>query len=133
MLTKKIKYEDFNGNEVEKEFYFNLSKAEMLEYDASLPGGALEYLTFLMNNKMNGPILAAFRDLIARSYGERLPDGRFIKSEERRDAFLASDAYSELFMEIISSEESAAAFVNGVVPQVKEKQKVASDNIVPIG
>ena len=32
MLCKKIKYTDYNGNEREEEFYFNLSKAEIMKW-----------------------------------------------------------------------------------------------------
>lgn len=128
MLKKVIKFTDFNGVEREEEHYFNLTKAEMIEYDAQFTDGAVEHLTYLMKNKMNGPIIAAFKDLILRSYGEKTAGGRFIKSQELRDAFMASEAYSELFMEITSGEDAAAAFVNGVIPQipdVKNPQAVA--------
>lgn len=131
MLKKTITYTDFDGNAVTNDFYFNLTKAEMMEYDASLPGGAIEYLTFLMNAKKNAPLIAAFKDLILRSYGEKLPDGRFVKTQEGYDSFKASDAYSELFMEITSGEEAAAAFVNGVIPH--DAQPKDPHAVVPLG
>lgn len=131
MLKKTITYEDFNGEQVTNDFYFNLTRAEMIEYDASCPGGAIEYLTYLMNNRKNAPLIAAFKDLILRSYGERLPNGRFVKTQEAYDEFKASDAYSVLFMEIVSGEEAAAAFVNGVIP--KDAQKKDLHAVAPLG
>lgn len=131
MLKKTIKYTDFNGNEREEEHYFNLTKAEMIEYDASFADGAIEHLTYLMKTKQNGPIIAAFKDLILRSYGEKTPNGRFIKSQELRDAFMASEAYSELFMEITSGEDAAAAFINGVIPKIEEPKDPHA--VAPLG
>lgn len=132
MLTKEITYTDLNGNQRTDTYYFNLTKAELLEYDSSFEDGVLNYLTFLTKNgdKMKGKLVLAFKDLILRSYGEKTPNGRFIKNEELREAFAASEAYSELFMEITSSEEAAANFINAIIPQVPESK--APDNIKPI-
>lgn len=130
MLKKEITYTDFNGQKKTEDFYFNLTKAELIEYDAAYQnqGGVMEYLTSLMKHEQTGKLIMAFKDLILRSYGEKTSNGRFIKSQELRDAFMATEAYSELFMEITSGEEAAAAFINGIVPQVPNKP----DNVAPI-
>lgn len=132
MLTKEITYTDLNGNQRTDTYYFNLTKAELLEYDSSFEDGVLNYLTFLTKNgdKMKGKLVLAFKDLILRSYGEKTPNGRFIKNEELREAFAASEAYGELFMEITSSEENAANFINAIIPQVPETK--TPDNVTPI-
>lgn len=119
MLKKEITYIDFDGNERTETHYFNLTKAEMIEYDASYPGGAFERLTMMTKEpaKYMGEIVGAFKDLIMRSYGERTLDGRFVKSQQLRDSFGASEAYSELFMEITKDEDAAAAFINGIAPK----------------
>lgn len=120
MLKKEISYIDVDGNNRTETHYFNMTKAEMMEYEASYPGGALERLTFMTQNpeKYMNEILSAFKDLIMRSYGERTADGRFVKSQQLRDYFGASEAYSELFMEITSSEDAAAAFITGISPKI---------------
>lgn len=127
MLKKSITYNDlFTGESKTEDHYFNLTKAELIEYDAAYEGGAMNYLTHLVETQQMGLLIAAFKDLILRSYGVRTPTGKFVKSEEYRDAFMATEAYSELFMEITSSEEAASAFINGIVPQVeKNPQAVA--------
>lgn len=132
MLTKEITYTDLNGNERTDTYYFNLTRAELLEYDSSFEDGVLNYLTFLTKNgdKMKGKLVLAFKDLILRSYGEKTPNGRFVKNEELREAFAASEAYSELFMEVVSSEENAANFVNAIIPQVPEAK--TAGNVTPI-
>lgn len=126
MLKKTIAYTDFDGIERKEDHYFNLTKAEMLEYDAAYSdrGGVMKYLTWLVDNKKEGELIQAFKDLILRSYGERNSSGRFIKSQEIRDSFMATEAYSELFMEIVASEENATTFINGLfagIPEIKNQ------------
>lgn len=122
MLKKSITYTDFNGDEKTEDFYFNLTKAELIEYDAAFPEGCMEYLTRLVKTQQKGKLIMAFKDLILRSYGEKTDSGRFLKSQELRDAFMATEAYSELFMEVTANEENMAAFVNGIVPKVPANQ-----------
>lgn len=123
MFKKTITYTDYNGVERKEDHYFNLTKAEMIEYDSEFPDGVIEYLTRLVNLQDKGKLIKAFKDLILRSYGEKLDNGRFIKSQEIRDSFMATEAYSELFMEVVSSETAMAAFVNAIVPKEPEKAK----------
>lgn len=136
MLKKKIKYTDFDGIEREEDFWFNLTKAEMIEYDADYAeqGGVMKYLTWLVENKKQSELIKAFKDLVLRSYGERNSAGRFVKSQEIRDSFMATEAYSELFMEIFASEQNCAAFINGLfagIPELKGKDltKIDTGNI----
>ena len=39
MYAKKIKYNDYNGNQREETFHFNLSEAELTEMQLSCEGG----------------------------------------------------------------------------------------------
>ena len=39
MLKKTITYEDFNGETVSEDFFFHLSKAELVELEMSHTGG----------------------------------------------------------------------------------------------
>lgn len=134
MLKKTITYTDFDGVERKEDFFFNLTKAELIEYDAAYSdrGGIMNYLTWLVENQKQNELIKAFKDLILRSYGERNAAGRFIKSQEIRDSFMATEAYSELFMEITADSEHASAFINGLVagiPELKGKdlQKLAAE------
>lgn len=118
MLKKTIKYTDYDGNEREETFYFNLSKAEVAEMELSVDGGLVKQIEKIVEEQDGKGIIEMFKDIILRSYGEKSPDGkRFIKSKELRDAFSQTEAYSELFMELATDAEAAAAFVNGIVPQ----------------
>lgn len=118
MLKKTIKYTDYNGEEKEQDFYFNLNKAELLEMELSAEGGLEATIKRLMDEKNGREIVAMFKKLILQSYGEKTQDGRFAKSEEATRKFTETVAYAELFTELATDADAAAAFVNGIIPQV---------------
>lgn len=128
MLAKKIPYTDFNGNPREETFYFNLSKAEILEMELGVAGGMTKLIESMVAAE-DGPGLAKFyKDIILKSYGEKSLDGkRFIKSQEIRDAFEQTDAYSELYMELVTDRDKASEFVRGIMP-AQAVQQVSDHN-----
>lgn len=116
MLKKTITYTDYNNEERTEDFYFNLSKAELMEMELSTAGGLTEMITKIVNEKDVPKIIEIFKDLILKAYGQKSADGRrFIKSKELSEEFSQTEAYSELFMELASDDKAAAAFVNGIV------------------
>lgn len=118
MLVKEIKYTDYNGKERVEKFYFNLSKPELLEMEASEEGGMTEYINKIVAEQDAKKIIGFFKELINKAYGVKSADGkRFIKSSELSEEFMQSEAYSELFMELASNAEEAANFINGIVPK----------------
>lgn len=117
MLKKTITYTDYNGVERTEDFYFNLTKAEIVEMQLTTIGGLDEMIQKIIDTKDQSAIITMFKDIVLRAYGVKSPDGkRFIKNDEVRDEFLQSEAYSIIFMELATDAEKAAAFVNGIVP-----------------
>jgi len=128
MLKKTITYDDYNGVSRTEDFYFNLTPAEVTEMEMSVDGGLVEQINRIVNAKDGRQIIALFKDIILRSYGEKSMDGRrFIKNQELRDAFMQTEAYSQLFMELATDSEAAAAFVNGIVPASAAERKASTD------
>ena len=125
MLKKTITYTDYNGVERTEDFYFNLNEAEVVEMEAGISGGFTEWVTQVVNAKDGPVIMKLFKDFIARSYGRKSLDGvRFEKSKEISEAFMQTEAYNVLFMELVTDDKAAAAFVNAIVPKVKENNNV---------
>lgn len=123
MLKKTITYTDYNGSERTEDFYFNLTKAEVMEMEMSTTGGLAEAIQKIVAAKDAPAIIKIFKELVLKAYGEKSPDGkRFIKSEEISTAFSQTEAYSELFMELATDADSAAKFVNGIVPKDMAQQ-----------
>lgn len=119
MLKRTITYTDFNGIERTEAFYFNLSKAELAEWQLrdEFSGGLRERLTEISASKDGGKIMDTFREILSKAYGIKSDDGRtFTKSEAISQGFMGSEAYSVLFMELISDPAAAAQFINGIVP-----------------
>lgn len=122
MLKKTITYTDYNQAERTEDFYFNLTKAEVMEMEMSISGGLTEMIKKIVAAKDAPAIIKIFKDLILKAYGEKSPDGkRFIKSEEIATAFAQTEAYSQLFMELATDSDKAAEFVNGIIPAAADK------------
>lgn len=118
MLKKTITYTDYNQVERTEDFYFNLSKAEIMEMEMGTSGGLAEMIEKIVAAKDAPAIIKVFKDLILKAYGEKSPDGkRFIKSEELSAAFAQTEAYSQLFMELATDADAASKFINGIIPQ----------------
>lgn len=123
MITKTIKYTDYNGNEREEKFYFNLTKTEITEinFDLSSDGVTLQdKLKNMIEQKDSASIFKFFKMLIIKSYGEKSEDGkRFIKSDDMGIGFTQTEAYNVLLEELLSKEDGSLAveFIKGIIPQ----------------
>jgi hypothetical protein len=117
MLVKTITFRDLDGNELTSDFYFNISLEELTGMELDVEGGLGEHFKKIVAEGDGKELFAAFRKLIAKSYGIKSEDGlRFIKSEQISQEFMQTDAYSELFLELATDAEAAAKFFNAVIP-----------------
>ena len=118
MLKKTITYEDFDGNQRTEDFYFNLTKAEIIEMEVSVDGGLSEALKKIVEDGDKKRIIEVLKDVIIKAYGVKSQDGtKFIKNDKLREEFVNSAAYSEIFTELATNESAAVAFVNGIIPK----------------
>ena len=116
MVIKTIKYEDYNGNIREEKFHFNLNQAELMEMEASKNGGLSTYIQRIAEEQDAPKIMELFKELLQKSYGVKSDDGkRFIKSKELTEAFVQTEAYSELF--VLLASDADEAFINGIIPK----------------
>lgn len=123
MIKKTISYTDYNGVERKEDFYFNLTKAEIMEMEMSTQGGLAEMIQRIVAAQDQPAIIKIFKDLIIKAYGVKSPDGkRFIKNAQVVDEFVQTEAFSQLFMELATNADEAAKFVNGIVPADMAKQ-----------
>lgn len=117
MIKKTVTFTDYNGVERTEDFYFNLTKAEVMEMEMSTTGGLAETIQKIVAAQDAPAIIKIFKELVLRAYGEKSPDGRrFIKSDDISAAFSQTEAYSQIFMELATDADAAAKFVNGIVP-----------------
>lgn len=128
MIKKEIEFESLTGEKVKREFYFHLSKAELTEWRMELDEGLEARLQDIKSStKVDAKVIKAFKDIISRSVGVCSEDGiRFIKTEEITNEFMQSEAYSSLFMELVTDTAKAAEFINNVVSrEMAEKAATA--------
>lgn len=129
MLKKTIKYTDYNGIERNEDFFFNLTEAELAELELSENGGYTEWVKSIVNAGDSKTLAKIFKDIILKSYGEKTPDGKmFLKKDkdgyEVCNNFVQTEAYSKLYMELISDADKASEFMNGIVsPDLLKKAK----------
>ncbi len=118
MFKKVVSYTDYNDVPRTETFYFNLTKAEVLEMELSTTGGLSAMIQGVIDAKDTPQLVKIFKELVLKAYGEKSPDGRrFIKTPELTEAFSQTEAYSEIFMELATDYKAATAFVQGITPK----------------
>ena len=119
MFKETVTYEDFNGDMQTDILYFNLSKSEMMDMEASVEGGYAKFLEEIVKSEDKVSIMNAFLDLIKKSYGIKSEDGkRFIKNEVIVSEFEQSLAFEAFFEKLLNGDETYVnSFVTGIMPK----------------
>lgn len=130
MLVKPITYTDYNGVERTETFYFNLSQAELIDMQLGGKDGLYSNkLQKMIDNHDAAAIVATIKEFVLKSYGEKTDDGkRFIKSPEISEAFMQTEAYSQLITELLSDDAKSTEFILGIMPQALREAAVAEMN-----
>lgn len=129
MLKKTLKFEDFDGNIVEETHYFNMTRAEVTEFDLMYQdkGGFEEYIKRISSAKDNREIWRVVKEIVLSSYGVKPANStQFIKSKEIAQNFVNSLAFDALMMSFFEERSDGGNnlvdFINGVLPKVKTEQ-----------
>lgn len=121
MVKKTVTYTDFEGKEVTKDFYFNLTKMEFNELDENIPGGLRNLIDKMLSEKDSGLTVKLLSILLLAAYGEKSEDGRFVKEDYRgrklSSYFKVSEAWDVLFMNLVKNERELGEFLVGIVPK----------------
>lgn len=105
MLKKTMTTVDFGGTERTEDYYFNLTKAEIMEMQLCTDGGFVETVKKIVEAKNQLELTHLFKKIICASYGVLSPDGRkFVKNQQVLDDFMATQAYSDLYIELLSGD-----------------------------
>lgn len=123
MLKKTYTYKDYNDIERTETFYFHFTEAEILDMEMSAEGGFAERVQRIIDAKDQAALMKLIKKFVIDAYGVKSADGRrFIKNEEVKTAFLECPAFSDIFMDMVTNDELAAEFVNGVIPDTMKKR-----------
>lgn len=119
MLKRVIEFTDYDGNKRKESHYFNMNEAEVIKWLTTTGEYTLDKVILRLSQERNGKkIMEIFDGLIELSYGRKSLDGRkFEKSKEIYEDFSQTEAYSKLFVELVTDAKKAADFVNAVIPE----------------
>lgn len=119
MLKETVTYEDFDGNMVSEDCYFNLSKSQLLELDARhQPKGWGAYLQETVNKNDPNALMDLFIDFLRMTYGIRdMETNRFHQSDEIFEDFQQTLAYDKFFSDLFMVEGKLDNFVKSVMPK----------------
>jgi len=121
MFKKTIKFTDFNDEEQEKDFYFHLSKGELMAL-ANAKDSLQDRVKRIVRAGSGTAILAEFTEIIKLAVGVRSEDGaRFVKSELAQSELLESPAFDVFLMELATSATAATDFIQQLVPEKMKK------------
>lgn len=130
MHKEVIIYNDLNGVQRTEDFYFDLSKPEIVKMQASTKGGYDVQLRSIAASLDGAKIMDFFENFISKSYGVKSEDGRrFMKSEEFSRSFMETPAYEVLFEKLVTDDKYAADFVNAVM---RSKGNAAAPAVAPV-
>ena len=134
MIKRTLTFEDpFTEGSVTQDYYFHLSKADIIRIMGRDREGDWEkYVKNVVESGDSDTIFNFIEDIIKQSVGKRTPDGLFVKPRDYAEAFVASEAYGELVVELIQNEKMAEEFFRGIVgkkgfEQKKHLESVAGD------
>lgn len=126
MYCEKVTYTDFDGNEREEELRFNLTQAELLEWELTTEGGMQKLLETIVAEKDKVKLAEMFRIIILKAYGVKSADGkRFIKTIDGHSVsedFVQTQAYSDFMMSLFTNPQKQIDFVNAIVPPIPKSE-----------
>lgn len=134
MLKKMVTYTDYEGQTVEKEFCFNLSKIDCMDlnFEYEEYGGLQGYLKSIIEvgdpNDPNRfekipkkPLWEFLKKMIHMSVGRQSADKtRFEKSEAITADFEQSNAYGEFVFGLLDNPDSISVFLSSIMPDVDD-------------
>ena len=132
MIKETLTYVDYNGVERTEDFYFHLSKAEILDIETTMPNGSIEeWANSIFATREYDKLWKLFSNLVKQSYGIKSADGRrFMKSEEISKEFSETEAYPVLIEKFLTEPDFASNFFNSLVTNVEKTSAAPAIKLV---
>ena len=121
MLKKHVKYQGFDGEIIEEDLYFNLTRMDAIELSARYESKDLAaYMDEIVKNKDIVSLYRVLKDIVLLAYGVKSEDGkRFIKNETVKNDFEESLAFAQLIEDFHETESALSEFVTGITSQIR--------------
>ena len=121
MLKKRVKYEGFDGEIIEEDLYFNLTRMDLIELNGRYESKDMAaYMDKIVKEKNIKELYKVLKDIVLMAYGTKSEDGkRFIKNQAVKDEFSESLAFSQLIEDFHETDTAMSDFVTGITNQIK--------------
>jgi hypothetical protein len=131
MFKHTVEYTDFNDVQRKEELYFHLSLPEVTRLEAEIGKPIDEYVKELDANRDMKTLLDFIENILLNSYGKKTSDGKsFHKSKELRAEFEHSQAYAEVFEQLLTNPELANRFGAGVADNGKARKNNVQPQVI---
>ncbi len=121
MIKETIKYLDYDGNEREETFYFNLSETELTQMQLSKEGTMTEYLQRIIEAQDVPELASVFKKIILAAYGEKSLDGKYFRKvvdgHRLAEDFEQTEAFNVFYMKLANDDKAALDFINALMPK----------------
>ena len=121
MLKKHVKYQGFDGEIIEEDLYFNLTRMDAIELSALYESKDLAaYMDEIVKNKDIASLYRVLKDIVLLAYGVKSEDGnRFIKNDVVKKEFEESLAFAQLIEDLHETDSALSEFVTGITSQIR--------------
>ena len=121
MLKKHVKYQGFDGEIIEEDLYFNLTRMDAIELSARYESKDLAaYMDEIVKKEDIASLYRVLKDIVLLAYGVKSEDGkRFIKNETVKKEFEESLAFAQLIEDLHETESALSEFVTGITSQIR--------------
>lgn len=143
MIIKKIQYHDLDGDVREDDFYFAMNETQYARVNRQFPGGLQNFVMKAAKDKNADDMFLVIDTLVREAYGEKVNEG-FVKvtpnGQKLADFFINTEAYDNLLIELMQSEDNLIAFMTGclnknaqdrVTAEIKKRREEADENGKP--
>ena len=121
MLKQRVKYEGFDGELIEEDLYFNLTRMDLIELNDRYESKDMAaYMDKIVKEKNIKELYKVLKDVVLMAYGVKSEDGkRFIKNQTVKDEFAESLAFSQLIEDFHETDTAMSDFITGITSQIK--------------
>ena len=121
MLKQRVKYEGFDGELIEEDLYFNLTRMDLIELNDRYESKDMAaYMDKIVKEKNIKELYKVLKDIVLMAYGVKSEDGkRFIKNQTVKDEFAESLAFAQLIEDFHETDTAMSDFITGITSQIK--------------
>lgn len=121
MLKQRVVYTGFDGEQVEEDLYFNLSRLDLIELNQKYGNkDMVAYIDEVVKNKDVFELYSILKDIVLKAYGVRSDDGkRFIRNDKVKEEFLESLAFAQLIEDFHENDKALNNFIINITSSIK--------------